>query len=72
MHFKLESNYAVLSPDGTGKWTPGGDAFWSQPPEEIDKVGRDWLVTEHVFTSSWTTRKSTRRPTSSVTYWTVR
>jgi mannose-6-phosphate isomerase-like protein (cupin superfamily) len=53
MSFKLLSNYAVLSSNGNVRSTPGGDAFWAQPSEEIEKVGRDWLVTEHLFTASW-------------------
>lgn len=53
MPFKLLSNYAVLSSDGRGTSTLGGDAFWSQPPENLEKLGRDWLVSEFLFTASW-------------------
>lgn len=51
--FKLLSNYAILPPNGRGRTTLGGEYFWNQPPEEIEKVGRDWLITEHRFTASW-------------------
>jgi uncharacterized cupin superfamily protein len=53
MSFKLLSNYAVLSSNGNGRSTLGGEEFWAQPPEEIEKAGHDWLVTEHQFTTSW-------------------
>ncbi|KAB2309099.1 cupin domain-containing protein [Betaproteobacteria bacterium SCN2] len=53
MSFKLLSNYAVLSSNGDGRSTLGGEEFWTQPPEEIERTGHDWLVTEHLFTASW-------------------
>jgi len=31
----------------------GGDAFWSQSPEDLEQYGRGWLVSEYEFASDW-------------------
>jgi len=57
MPFPLKSNYAVLSGAGLANQILGGDEFWAQPPDELEKIGYDWLVTEHLFVASWDTQE---------------
>ena len=48
-------NYAVLDKEGSISDIEGGDSFWSQTPEELDKIGESWLITEFEFNEDWTT-----------------
>ena len=45
--------YVLLAADGSAVQLPGGRAFWSQPPAELDRLGRDWLVSEFEFSADW-------------------
>jgi mannose-6-phosphate isomerase-like protein (cupin superfamily) len=45
--------YVHLAADGVAAELPGGDAFWSQPQAEIEKVGHGWLVSEFAFDADW-------------------
>ncbi len=48
-------DYAVLSKEGGISTLEGGDVFWSQTPEELDKIGESWLITEFEFDKDWAT-----------------
>ena len=48
-------NYALLNNDGEIKVFDGGDSFWNQSPEEFEKIGINWLITEFEFTEDWAT-----------------
>lgn len=49
----LSSHYVLLDASGASTTVEGGDAFWSQPPEELDRYGRGWLLSEFSFASDW-------------------
>jgi mannose-6-phosphate isomerase-like protein (cupin superfamily) len=49
----LTENYLSLGKMGAIKTIEGGDKFWSLPPEEIEKFGKDWLITEFYFDADW-------------------
>jgi mannose-6-phosphate isomerase-like protein (cupin superfamily) len=49
-----ESTYALLDARGGIRTQPGGREFWAQPPEALNALGRDWLVSEFSFDSDWT------------------
>lgn len=55
MPFNPEDQYVHLTPDGRAVTMPGGDAFWSMPEAEMDKLGRGWLISEFVCTEDWKT-----------------
>ena len=48
----LTKHYVLLNPDGSIT-TQGGNAFWSQSPDQLDAYGRGWLVSEYEFASDW-------------------
>ena len=45
--------YVSLSADGSAVELPGGEAFWSRPESELDRLGRNWLVTEFECSADW-------------------
>lgn len=45
--------YVLLSADGSAVQVPGGEAFWSRPEAELDRLGRDWLVSEFECSTDW-------------------
>jgi mannose-6-phosphate isomerase-like protein (cupin superfamily) len=45
--------YVLLNPNGSSEQTPGGEAFWSKSPAELDAFGNGWLVSEFHFDSDW-------------------
>lgn len=49
----LSSQYVFL--DAAGHATPlaGGDAFWSQPHEDLERYGHGWLVSEYPCARDW-------------------
>ena len=49
----LSSHYVLLDANGTASTVNGGDAFWSQSPDELDRFGRGWLVSEYAFSKDW-------------------
>lgn len=49
----LTKNYLSLGKTGEIKQIAGGDQFWSLPGEEIEKFGKDWLITEFYFDEDW-------------------
>lgn len=48
-----DQTYALLDAGGGIRTLPGGRAFWAQPPEALDALGRDWLVSEFSFDTDW-------------------
>ena len=42
----LSSQYVFLDAAGHATALAGGDAFWSQPKEDLARYGRGWLVSE--------------------------
>ncbi len=53
--FKPQDTYLQLRADGRIGRLPGGDAFWSLAPAAIESAGREWLISEFVFTADWPT-----------------
>jgi mannose-6-phosphate isomerase-like protein (cupin superfamily) len=49
----FSENYATLGQNGDIKMFAGGDAFWSLPPSDFEKIGESWLVTEYYFDKDW-------------------
>jgi mannose-6-phosphate isomerase-like protein (cupin superfamily) len=47
--------YVHLASDGRSTALPGGDQFWSLPPNEIEQYSRGWLVSEFEFADDWRT-----------------
>jgi hypothetical protein len=45
--------YVLLDHGGAATQLLGGDAFWSRSSEELDAVGKGWLVSEFVFNHAW-------------------
>lgn len=45
--------YVSLSSDGSAVELPGGEAFWSRPESELDRLGQHWLVTEFECSADW-------------------
>lgn len=51
----LTENYLSLGRSGKIGVIAGGDDFWSLAPEEIERFGDDWFVSEYVFDADWQT-----------------
>lgn len=47
------STYVLLNHVGAATQMPGGEAFWSKSPAELDAMGHGWLVSEYVFSNDW-------------------
>ena len=45
--------YVYLSRNGSSAVFEGGEKFWSLPPEELEKLGRGWLVSEFSCSEDW-------------------
>ena len=45
--------YTLLGSNGATAVVDGGEQFWSQPPEQLEKFGRGWLVTERSYDRDW-------------------
>ncbi|MGL4232545.1 MAG: cupin domain-containing protein [Casimicrobium sp.] len=48
-----KETYVHLDADGKAANVPGGDAFWSLPPSDMDKFGLGWMVSEFLCSSDW-------------------
>jgi mannose-6-phosphate isomerase-like protein (cupin superfamily) len=51
--FDPGQTYVLLAADGSAAQVPGGRAFWSRPAAELDRLGRDWLVSEFECSADW-------------------
>ncbi len=49
----LTENYLSLGKTGEIKQLEGGAKFWTLAPEEIEKFGKEWLITEFYFDADW-------------------
>jgi mannose-6-phosphate isomerase-like protein (cupin superfamily) len=47
------ATYVLLNSNGSSEQTPGGEAFWSKSPADMDAFGNGWLVSEFHFDSDW-------------------
>lgn len=45
--------YFHLGADGAIAPLPGGEQFWSLPAADMERVGRDWMVSEYDFVTDW-------------------
>ena len=45
--------YILLGSNGATAVVDGGAQFWSQPPGQLEKFGRGWLVTEYTYDEDW-------------------
>lgn len=48
-----DQTYALLAAGGAIRTLAGGEAFWGQPPEVLDGLGREWLVSEFACDADW-------------------
>lgn len=46
-------DYVYLSRNGSSAVFEGGSKFWSLPPEELEKLGHGWLVSEFSCSEDW-------------------
>ncbi len=53
MAIDLTSHYVYLDASGAAATVTGGEAFWSQSPEDLEQYGRGWLVSEYEFAADW-------------------
>lgn len=53
MAIDMTSHYVYLDASGAAATVTGGDAFWSQSPEDLEQYGRGWLVPEYEFAADW-------------------
>ena len=53
MPLNPQDTYVHLAENGTATQMPGGDAFWSLPESEFERVAQGWLVAEFQFTEDW-------------------
>ena len=53
MKFLPDDTYALLDSQGGIRQLPGGAAFWAQPPDMLDALGGDWLVSEFSCDGDW-------------------
>ena len=53
MPMNPEEIYVHLAVDGTAQKVPGGAEFWSLPPDEMNKFGQGWLISEFICTEDW-------------------
>lgn len=51
--FQPDTLYTLLDATGGIRQQPGGADFWGQPPEALDALGRDWLVSEFCCDADW-------------------
>ncbi len=49
-----QHTYVHLADDGKAHEV-SGDSFWQLPPEEFERFGTGWLVSEFAFTEDWPT-----------------
>jgi hypothetical protein len=45
--------YILLGSNGASAVVDGGEKFWSQPPGQLEKFGRGWLVSEYACQEDW-------------------
>jgi mannose-6-phosphate isomerase-like protein (cupin superfamily) len=45
--------YVLLGSKGATAVVDGGEKFWSQPPEQLERFGRGWLVSEYACDRDW-------------------
>lgn len=53
MFFDPSATYIQLKAGGSAEKLPGGDAFWSRPEADLDRLGQDWLITEFECAEDW-------------------
>jgi mannose-6-phosphate isomerase-like protein (cupin superfamily) len=53
MTFLPDETYALLDAGGGIRPQPGGPAFWAQPQDALDALGRGWLVSEFTCDADW-------------------
>ena len=53
--FSPEDTYIYLNADGVATSVPGGAAFWALTPQEIERFGHGWLISEYQFDVDWPT-----------------
>mgnify|MGYP001086392842 CR=1 FL=1 len=45
--------YILLGSNGASAVVDGGEKFWSQPHERLERFGRGWLVSEYACEKDW-------------------
>jgi mannose-6-phosphate isomerase-like protein (cupin superfamily) len=48
-----QRHYVRLAADGGAQVIEGGEAFWARPEEELDTLGRAWIVSEFECSADW-------------------
>ncbi|WZB62295.1 hypothetical protein WJ970_00685 [Achromobacter xylosoxidans] len=60
----LTKHYVLLNPDGASITTQGGNAFWSQSPDQLDAYGEAGWCRNMNSPRTGNSGKCTPRPTS--------
>lgn len=53
MIFDPQEAFVHFSAGGGAAPLPGGDAFWSLPAAEMERLGKDWVALELAFDADW-------------------
>lgn len=53
MSIDPSQTYVLLASDGSALQVPGGEAFWSRPESELDRLGQRWLISEFECSTDW-------------------
>jgi mannose-6-phosphate isomerase-like protein (cupin superfamily) len=53
MSIDPSQTYVLLASDGSAQQLPGGEAFWSRPEPELDRLGQSWLISEFECSTDW-------------------
>ena len=53
MSFDPSETYVLLRTDGNAEQVPGGETFWSMPPQDLDGCGHAWLISEFECSADW-------------------
>jgi mannose-6-phosphate isomerase-like protein (cupin superfamily) len=53
MSLDPQRQYVRLAADGGAQVLEGGEAFWARPEEDLDTLGRAWIVSEFECSADW-------------------
>jgi mannose-6-phosphate isomerase-like protein (cupin superfamily) len=53
MSLDPQLQYVRLAADGGAQVLEGGEAFWARAEEELDTLGRAWIVSEFECSADW-------------------
>jgi uncharacterized cupin superfamily protein len=53
MPLNPQDTYVYLGKDGAATEVPGGAQFWSLPDTDMEHYGKGWVISEFMFSESW-------------------